>query len=147
MHTDTFFISSRLCRQGGWLRHIDRDNGRLHRHRHNNWMLVSSSSSYIPFHLVRLIPDADLAKGGYGSGTGDITGTGTVWPAEFRGILSFVTSGTLHNVSGAFSGCGTVVSAPGSLNWVLGTRSSIELIIIVTYRLAAAPLQHQKDRR
>lgn len=59
--------------------------------------------------------DADLTqpKGGSGSGTGDITGTGTVWPAQFKGLVSFVTSGTLRNVTGSFSGCGTVVSLSG----------------------------------
>ncbi|KEF58398.1 uncharacterized protein A1O9_06324, partial [Exophiala aquamarina CBS 119918] len=50
---------------------------------------------------------------GYGSGTGDITGTGTVWPAQFGGSVSFVTSGTVHNVTGAFSGCGTVTGTGG----------------------------------
>lgn len=47
--------------------------------------------------------------GGFGYGTGTLTGEGTVWPWYGGGLLSFVSSGTVSG-AGSFIGCGTIVS-------------------------------------
>ncbi|KIW62804.1 hypothetical protein PV04_10935 [Phialophora macrospora] len=53
---------------------------------------------------------ASITGCGFGSGTGTLTGMGTVWPWYGGGLLSFVSSGTVAG-AGSFAGCGTITGS------------------------------------
>lgn len=52
-------------------------------------------------------PPATITACGEGTGSATLIGSGTVWPAGFNDMISFVSSGTLTG-SGRVRGCGTI---------------------------------------
>lgn len=52
-------------------------------------------------------PPATITACGEGTGSATLVGEGTVWPAGFMGMVSFVSSGTVTG-SGRVKGCGTI---------------------------------------
>lgn len=52
-------------------------------------------------------PPATITACGEGTGSATLIGSGTVWPAGFNDMISFVSSGTLTG-SGRVKGCGTI---------------------------------------
>ncbi|KAK5304993.1 hypothetical protein LTR99_004059 [Exophiala xenobiotica] len=93
------------------------------------------------------IGSAVITGCGYGSDSGTLTGTGTIWPAAGYGMMSIVSSGIVSG-SGSFRGCGTLtgsgvftatagytttILAPATTTSFAGGRATKTVSVFVSY--------------